>query len=245
VSRRLSILSCGLAVGLSLSASPAAAFYRGTTRSTSRPRDEDGRKGATASLVFADASCRVAEDEPNANVILSRDNQWTCRGADNTLSKTTVSSDTEMGEILDADIEITHAYNVFTAGDDNGVHDLQSVVTHALGHFIGLDHSSDPRATVFAGYSMGSTALRTIEADGVAATCAAYPPGRRAMCAPTPPDGLADVCSGDDGSSSLSGAGRALSPAPRSGTRAAPLLGALSLGRPLRAARSETSQSHP
>jgi hypothetical protein len=176
--------------------------------------------GMQASMAFAeldDVSCHATEYNPggpNANVILFQDNKWRYHGADDTLAKTTVTFDADTGVIFDADIEVNHAYNEFTVGDDNVVYDLQSVITHELGHVLGLDHSPDFDATMNAGYDPGSTEQRTLEADDIAGICAVYPPDRPGKCDPTPKGGLGDACvqaHEDDGggcAASASGPGR-------------------------------------
>jgi cytochrome c551/c552 len=156
--------------------------------------------GGTASLAFsqlADVSCHQTEHKtggPNANIILFQDTQWRYHGEFDTLAKTTVTFDAATGDILDADIEINAAYNELTVADDNVVYDLQSIVTHEIGHFLGLDHSLDFDATMNAAYDTGSTANRTLAPDDVAAACAVYPPARGGECHATPPGGLADAC---------------------------------------------------
>lgn len=139
----------------------------------------------TASIAFTrgpDTDCHCAEYDPgandNENVILFQDTKWDYTGVDNTLAKTTVSYDAETGVILDADIELNHAFNEFTTGDDAVVYDLQSILTHEVGHFIGLDHTPDFAATMNAGYQEGTTEQRSLEPDDEAGACAAYPPGR-------------------------------------------------------------------
>lgn len=139
----------------------------------------------TASLAFTrgpDTSCHCAEYVPggdNENVVLFQDTKWDYSGVDNTLAKTTVSYDAETGLILDADIELNHAFNEFTTDDDRVVYDLQSILTHEVGHFIGLDHTPDFAATMNAGYQEGTMEQRTLEPDDEAGACAAYPPGRQ------------------------------------------------------------------
>jgi hypothetical protein len=68
-------------------------------------------------------------------------------------------------------------------------------VTHEVGHFIGLDHTLDFDATMFAGYDEGTTELRTLEQDDIDGACAIYPPSRAATCDPDPKGGLAYECS--------------------------------------------------
>jgi MYXO-CTERM domain-containing protein len=157
-----------------------------------------------ATIAFSpldDVSCHKAEydaGEPNANVVMFQDSKWEYSDAGNNLAKTTVTYDKETGEILDADIELNFAFNELTVGDGGVVYDLASIVTHEIGHFIGLDHSPDPLATMFAGYDEGSTIQRTLEDDDIAGACEVYPPGRDAACAPLPKNGLGDACAGEE-----------------------------------------------
>jgi hypothetical protein len=167
--------------------------------------------GGTSSVAFSeldDVACHRSEYNtagPNANVILFQDDRWSYKGIDDTLAKTTVTFDHETGAILDADIEVNYALNEFTVGDARVVYDLQSVLTHEIGHFIGLDHSPDPSATMNAAYIEGDTSLRTLEVDDITAVCTVYPPNRPGVCAPTPRGGLAHDCAQDGGADSASG----------------------------------------
>ena len=163
--------------------------------------------GGQASIAFselADVACHRTEystTEPNANVILFQDAKWTYHGVNDTLAKTTVTFDHETGEILDADIEVNHAYNELTVADDNVVYDLRSIMTHEIGHFIGLDHTPDTEATMYAGYDEGELKQRTLEVDDVDAACAVYPKGRRGTCDPTPRNGFGRECAGANATS--------------------------------------------
>lgn len=165
---------------------------------------EDGESLGLATISFAeldDVSCHKTEYNPdgeNANIVLFQDTKWQYTSASNNLAKTTVTFDDETGEILDADIEINHAYNNYTISDDNVQYDLESVVTHEVGHFIGLDHSLDPVATMNATYDRGTTDLRTLEEDDVLAACAAYAPDREASCETKPRGGLGNDCGGTE-----------------------------------------------
>jgi hypothetical protein len=74
------------------------------------------------------------------------------------------------GQILDADILFNPAVAFST--DGSGSNDLQTVVTHEIGHFLGLDHSSVIKATMF---PFAPPLERTLSYDDVAAMSSLYP----------------------------------------------------------------------
>lgn len=144
---------------------------------------------------------------PNQNVIVFRDDAWTREGTGSTLAVTTVSFNPNTGEILDADMEINTFEQQITLGDPVPAdgYDFASIITHESGHFLGLAHSGDPSATMYAQYNPGSTAMRNITTDDVRGICDVYPPdGRRAAtggefvdgtaCDPTPRRGFERAC---------------------------------------------------
>jgi hypothetical protein len=192
--------------------------------------DCGGAAPSFASIAFSEldrVSCHASEFSeggPNANVLLFQDTLWRFKGEGDTLAKTTVTFDADTGEILDADIELNHAYNEFTIADDVVVYDLQSIVTHEIGHFLGLDHTPEGEATMNAAYHEGSIAQRTLEPDDVAAVCEAYPPGRGGACDPEPRNGLGDACAEGGGSGDAGGCAVAAS-RPRAAVSPAWLLG--------------------
>lgn len=164
-----------------------------------------------------DVDCHNAEfnqDGANANIILFQDTKWIYKGVDNTLAKTTVTYDTETGEIFDADIELNHAYNEFTIDDENVIYDLQSILTHEVGHFIGMDHTPDFLATMNAGYQSGSIELRNIESDDEAGACDAYPPDRGVQCNFQARGGFTSACLSGASEEDDGGGGCSLSRAP-------------------------------
>jgi MYXO-CTERM domain-containing protein len=120
---------------------------------------------------------RYNPDSANQNMIVFRDDGWPYNDAFSTLGLTTVTFNADTGEIFDADMEINSSQRNLVAGDDipkNGF-DLESVVTHEAGHFLGLAHSQDKTATMYASYAPGTTVLRTLSTDDVKGICSIYP----------------------------------------------------------------------
>jgi hypothetical protein len=139
--------------------------------------------------------------QPNQHVILLRDGAWPYPGSANTLGLTTLRPDPLSGEVFDADIEI-NAPAVAQEAALNSAVSLQSVLLHEIGHYLGLAHSTDSDAVMFAFYKPVSMALTQDDIDGI---CAIYPPdGTRstsagsvpkAACDPTPRHGFSAQCS--------------------------------------------------
>lgn len=131
---------------------------------------------SSRSPVAAD-QVRYNNDSPNQNLIVFREAEWPYSDPNNTLGLTTVTFDSTTGEIFDADMEINATGKNLTVGDPVPAtgYDLQSVVTHEVGHFLGLAHATDRTATMYASYKPGSIALRTLTPDDVAGACAIYP----------------------------------------------------------------------
>jgi hypothetical protein len=155
--------------------------------------------GRTASLTFYErepVSCRRSEfdaDGPNLNVVLFQDTNWRYRGTDSTLAKTLVTFNNDTGEIYDADIEVNTAFNEVTLADGRDVEiDLQSVLTHEVGHFIGIAHSPRSEAVMYFEYAGGIR--RDLGEDDVAAACAIYPPTPEQDCNPEPRGGFRPTC---------------------------------------------------
>lgn len=172
-------------------------------------RGADCGGGERPGLVVTDlgeVSCDLVEynkDAGNANIIVFND-AWPYSDATHTYALTTTTFDPDTGELLNADIELNTRDHDFTVNDESIEADLLSVLTHETGHFLGMAHSPDSRATMYASYKQGSTTMRYLATDDVAGICTAYPPdGTRGTslgsvkaeaCDPTPRHGYASEC---------------------------------------------------
>jgi hypothetical protein len=149
-------------------------------------------------------------DQGNQHVIVFRDDNWPHDDPNNTLALTTVTFNPDTGEIYDADMEINSTITL-TSSDPvppDG-YDFESIVTHETGHFLGMAHSGDTHATMFAHYTQGSTVMRSLTSDDVAGICSIYAPDftrsvdpsiatggsiQEDACDPTPRHGFSTEC---------------------------------------------------
>lgn len=116
---------------------------------------------------------------------------WDDSHGDSVIATTTTTANRLTGEILDTDIELndapssTGAKFTFSVVDvlscptpsGTGCIDIQNTVTHEAGHTLGLDHSPDPNATMYANAPPGETSKRHLGTDDIAGICAIYPKG--------------------------------------------------------------------
>jgi hypothetical protein len=142
----------------------------------------DGQKPGISISDYGPVSCGEPEynqDAPNANVFMFRDDDWPYANAIDTLALTTLIYDADTGEIYDADVEVnTHESAMATDNVGPSDIDFNSVITHEIGHFLGLSHSNTPGSTMRPSYAPGRTDMASIELDDEQGICAALPPSR-------------------------------------------------------------------
>lgn len=153
----------------------------------------------------------------NENVVVFVESGWEhdrAAAAITTITYIASSSASEDGRILDTDVELNtedYPYSTSLAEDK---HDLQNILTHELGHVLGLDHTCDDgtveptpldhlgneipscypirnvppeisATTMFNFAEIGETDKRTLEPDDMAGIAAIYPLARDpGVCAP-------------------------------------------------------------
>ena len=174
------------------------------------------RRGPCGDLVPPGDPCRLWD--VNGSSTLNCADRYNCWDADDpshasdrVIALTTVSYVASTGEIVDADMEL-NAWGgsgpsppgyYFTCVDGTVCDprfppqtgcvstDVQDVVTHEAGHVLGLAHSPDPTATMFASAPLSEISKRTLAPDDVSGICSIYPAGLPTNTGPQP-----GVCNG-------------------------------------------------
>jgi hypothetical protein len=124
------------------------------------------------------AQCRTTPCDPTQpgayHLIVFRDDGWAYDDPTNTLALTTVTYGIDSAVLFNAEIEINSHDHTLTTTQPSppGAFDLQTILTHEAGHFLGLAHATNDTAVMYAYYAHDS---RELTADDVAGVCAAYP----------------------------------------------------------------------
>ncbi len=154
----------------------------------------DGSSPSIALAPIGPLECSSLEynpEGPNANAVLFRDGGWAHES--NALALTTVTYRASTGEILDAEMELN------LDNPSLALASLPYVVTHEAGHFLGLDHSPDTEALMYAQYTPVGRDGTPLLPDDVAAICSAYPARNAGECEFAPTFGFDARCGGDLG----------------------------------------------
>lgn len=151
---------------------------------------------------FGPVLCGHAEynsTQGNANIITFRKN-WPYDPDE--LGHTVVTYLTATGELVDADIEMNADYE-FTTELPTIENDLQSVLTHEIGHFLGISHTTEASSLSImqTRYNAGDV-LRALRPDDLDALCDLYSTkvDAAAVCDFAPQNGFVAECAFDPSS---------------------------------------------
>jgi len=119
------------------------------------------------------------EDAGNVNLLVWRETEEDWPYGPLVVGLTSVHYDPTTGEILDVDIELNGYDFEFSTLDEypegSPLIDVQSTLTHEIGHSVGLAHSAVAGATMSAYGDPGTTDKRSLSQDDIDGLCALYP----------------------------------------------------------------------
>ncbi len=111
--------------------------------------------------------------DDGTNGIYWHDDTWPTELVAGALAQTILHVDA-MGNLRDADIHVDGAAYRWSVDGKGSTIDLRSILTHEIGHALGLGHSTVLGATMYATHPPG-IAWRSIEQDDRDGVCALYP----------------------------------------------------------------------
>ena len=98
-------------------------------------------------------------------------------GAGGALAITLISAASLTGQILDADIIFDPDFSFSTNSGTIGAtdYDFEGILTHEIGHLLGLDHSAILSATMYPRLGLGNISARVLAPDDIAGVSSIYP----------------------------------------------------------------------
>lgn len=103
-------------------------------------------------------------------------------GASSALAITLLQGLSDTPAILEADIYVDEYYFDFDTSGSASEFDVQAIVTHEVGHLLGVRHTSISTATMFYATTAGDTSARSLETDDEDAARFLYPTGGTFAC---------------------------------------------------------------
>jgi hypothetical protein len=114
-------------------------------------------------------------DPASHDYVVFDDSGWPHDDPANALGLTTVTFGVDDGRIFSAYTEINTATKQIVVQEPppQGAYDLQGILTHEMGHFLGLAHATSTSSIMYAYYKAGAIELTSDDEQGL---CAIYPP---------------------------------------------------------------------
>ena len=126
----------------------------------------------------ADTSASTPFGVDNVNILKTNMTaaEYAAGGFGDALAVTNIAVSTQTGDIVDADILVNPTVEFSTdPTTPSNRYDFESVLTHEIGHFLGLDHSAILSATMFPRVSQGVNGSRVLSSDDIAGLSSLYP----------------------------------------------------------------------
>lgn len=140
-------------------------------------------KNSTANIDFTrgtDSTSLNNDFNDQINVVKTNmtQTQWDNAGGGSALAITLSTTLLLSGDIYDADIVFNPAYDfslAATTPTNPARYDYESVLTHEIGHLLGLDHSAILSATMYPRLSEGVSRARALSTDDIIGISTVYP----------------------------------------------------------------------
>ena len=131
--------------------------------------------------------------ESNENIVVFWDEDWPHPTLGGVIALTTTTHIPQDGRIIDADIEVNSTNFEFAqlsgANTTTSKTDLANTMVHEIGHLLGLAHTNDSEATMFASATPGEVLKRTLDCDDISAIAFKYPADQQnGYCSDTNPN---------------------------------------------------------
>ncbi len=150
------------------------------------------------------------DQDSNINLIIFIEDLASWRHMASSIAITTTTYDRQTGQIVDTDVEFNGVNFTFSTSDSAVDRmDIENTLAHEAGHMLGLDHSSNPDATMWGTAGPGELNKRDLTEDDVDGLCHVYPAGEDLPACPggppPPDDGGCSAAGKSDSTSSLIG----------------------------------------